>query len=50
MEELQQQKDDEIEEFQEEHAEAKYKANLAIKKKFKVTIALATKQKDTEKK
>ena len=50
LEELQQQKDEEIEEFQEAHAEAKYKANLKVKQKFKMQIALAQKQKDTEKK
>lgn len=36
LEELQQQKDDEIEEFLEEHAEAKYKAVTKVKQKFKV--------------
>ena len=50
LEELQQQKDEEIEEFQEEHAENKYKAIQAVKKKYKLQIALANKQKDSEKK
>jgi len=50
LEELQKQKDDEIEEFLEEHAEAKYKAVSKVKQKFKVQTALASKQKDAEKK
>lgn len=43
LEDLQQQKDEEIEDFLEEHAEAKYKAAAKVKQRFKVQIALATK-------
>lgn len=45
---LQADKDEEIEEFMEEHAEAKFRATQDIKKRFTVKIALATKANDTE--
>jgi len=38
---LQQEKDEEIEEFMEEHAEKKFKANQAVKKQFTLKIAFA---------
>lgn len=41
MEQLQNQKDEEVEEFMEEHAEVKFKAVQKIKNKFKVQIAIA---------
>ena len=49
LEDLQHKKDEEVEEFMEEHAETKFKAIQKIKNKFKVQIAIATTQKDTEK-
>lgn len=49
LEELQNQKDEEVEEFMEEHAEVKFKATQKIKNKYKIQIAIATKQNDTEK-
>lgn len=45
---LQEDKEAEIDEFMEEHAESKFKANLDIKKKFTVKIALATKDQDSK--
>lgn len=50
LESLQNERDEEIEDFQEEHAEAKYKALQKIKSKFKVQIAIANKAKDEVKK
>lgn len=43
---LQQERDQAIEEFMEEHAELKFKTNQDVKKKFQMKIALAKKQKD----
>jgi len=44
---LQEDKDAEMEEFMEEHAESKFKANQDIKKRFTVRIALANKSGDS---
>jgi hypothetical protein len=43
---LQEDKDAEIDEFMEEHAESKFKATLDLKKKYTVKVALATKDQD----
>jgi hypothetical protein len=48
LEELQEQRDTEIEEFMEQHAEHKFKANQDCKKKFNMKLALANKAQDTE--
>lgn len=45
---LQNQKDEAIEEFLEEHAEAKFTAVQAVKKKYRVKIAMAQKKKEEE--
>lgn len=49
LEGLKKEKDAEIDEFMEEHAENKFKANQDVKKKFKLKIAFATKEKDAQK-
>ena len=49
LEKLQEEKDDEIEEFLEEHAEAKFKAVQQAKKAFQLKIAFAQKSKDDDK-
>jgi hypothetical protein len=41
LEKLQDERDTEIEEFMEEHAELKFKLNQDIKKKFNMKLALA---------
>ena len=46
MEKLQEEKENEISEFMDQHAELKFKMNQDIKKKFSLKIALATKAKD----
>jgi len=46
LEKLQEERDTEIEEFMEEHAEAKFKLTQDIKKKFNMKLALANKAKD----
>lgn len=45
---LQDEKDEEIEEFMEEHAESKFRANQEIKKRYSVKLALAQKANDSE--
>jgi hypothetical protein len=44
---LQEQKDEEIQEFMDSHAESKFKASKEVKKKYQLKIALATKSLDT---
>ena len=46
---LQAEREEEIEEFMEEHAEIKFRSFQEIKKRFTVKIALATKSKETDK-
>lgn len=48
MEKLQEEKNTEIDEFQEEHAEFKFKQNQDIKKRYNIKIALAQKQGDQD--
>lgn len=48
LEQIQTERDAEIEEFIENHSEVKFKANQDLKKKFQLKIAFATKQGDQE--
>ena len=49
LEELQEEKDEEIEDFQEEHAGNRFKASKKIKDKFNLQLTMARKKNDTEK-
>lgn len=46
---LQSERDEEIEEFMEEHAETKFRSFQEIKKRYTVKIAFATKAKESDK-
>ena len=48
LEKLQEEKDEEILEFQEQHAENRFKAAKKIKDRYKVKITMAKKKNDTE--
>lgn len=48
LEKLSEERDTEIEEFMEEHAESKFKMNQDVKKKFNMKLAIANKAQDSE--